>query len=198
MDDMIQNILASSEKDFILAYQGHMKEVHRKLAVLKKEISNQKFEMKRDKKLKSLKDEVVYFRNETLHFKELDKMSTNHIKEMHRENAGLQDDTYVLRRALLNTKVKQKAVERQLEESKADNLELLTTINNLKLQIRQLMIDNQKKDLVNAANGVILPISPPTSYPSQQSEREKVYNIQSNQAESLATSLMTTENNSQK
>ena len=57
------------------------------------------------------------------------------------------------------------------------------------------MVDNQKKDLINAANG-ILPIGPPPSFPSQQSEREKVYNIQSNAAESLATSLMTTDNNS--
>ena len=51
---------------------------------------------------------------EALHYRELDKQATQHIKDVHMENLNLQDDTYILRRALLNTKVKQKALERQL------------------------------------------------------------------------------------
>ena len=61
---------------------------------------------------------------------------------MHQENLNLQDDTYILRRALLNTKVKQKALERQLDESRAENLELVKNVQSLNLRVRQLIIDN--------------------------------------------------------
>ena len=68
--------------------------------------------------------------------------ATQHIKDVHQENLNLQDDTYILRRALLNTKVKQKALERQLDESRAENLELVKNVQSLNLRVRQLIIDN--------------------------------------------------------
>ena len=128
MDDMVQGILASSEQDFLIAYKGQMSTIHKQLAAFKKKINTQKFEMKKDSKLRSLCAEVDYFQKEALHYRELDKQATQHIKDVHVENLNLQDDTYILRRALLNTKVKQKALERQLEESKAENLELVKNI----------------------------------------------------------------------
>ena len=182
-----------------------MAAIHKQLATFKQKINNQKYEMKKDTKLRSLHAEVQYFQNEALHFRELDKQATQHIKDVHIENMNLQDDTYILRRALLNTKVKQKAIERQLEESKAENLELVKTVQNLNLQLRQLIISNQKKDLINQANGIMPVYSPPagnTPQVSQHSEREKVYNItQQNEEQkviSLATSLMTTDSGSAK
>ena len=150
--------------------------------------------MKKDSKLRSLVAEVEYFQNEALHFRELDKQASKHIKEVRVENLNLQDDTYILRRALLNTKVRQKAIERQLEESKAENLDLVRTVQSLNLQLRQLMISNQKKDLINQANGLMPVSSPIASLPTQQSERDRVYNIQTahdQPAISLATSVIT-------
>lgn len=98
--------------------------------------------MKKDSKLRSLVAEVDYFQREALHYRELDQQATHHIKTVHRENLDLKDDAYVLRRALLNTKVKQKALERQLEESRAENLELVKNVQSLNLRVRQLIIDN--------------------------------------------------------
>ena len=40
MDDMIQNILATSEQDFLIAYKGQMSQVHKQLAAFKKKINN--------------------------------------------------------------------------------------------------------------------------------------------------------------
>jgi hypothetical protein len=48
-------------------------------------------------------------------------------------NETLKDDTQVLRRAILNSKVKQKALKDQLEEMKSQNLELITKVQRLHL-----------------------------------------------------------------
>ena len=61
MDDMVQQVLANSEQDFLIAYKGQMAQVHKQLAAYKKKINNQKFEMKKDSKLKSLHAELEYF-----------------------------------------------------------------------------------------------------------------------------------------
>ena len=60
---------------------------------------------------------------------------------MHTQNEGLRDDAYVLRQALLNSKVKQRALEKNLEQSKNDNLELVTQVQSLNTEMRQQMID---------------------------------------------------------
>lgn len=49
--------------------------------------------------------EVDYFQEEALHYRNHDKQQHTHIYEVHHENEALRDDAYVLRRALLNTKV---------------------------------------------------------------------------------------------
>ena len=53
-----------------------------------------------------------YFQKEATHYRDLDKEQEKLIGEMNVENDALKDDAYVLRRALLNTKVKQRALER--------------------------------------------------------------------------------------
>ena len=56
---------------------------------------------------------------------------------MHNENEGLRDDAYVLRRALLNTKVKQREIEKELEATKNDNLKLMVQVQSLNTQLRE-------------------------------------------------------------
>ena len=86
-----------------------------------------------------------------MHYRDLDKEQEAIIKDINLENEGLKDDAYVLRRALLNTKAKQKALERQLEEIRSQNLELITTNNNLNLQLREQIIKNQKDQILTVA-----------------------------------------------
>ena len=86
-----------------------------------------------------------------MHYRDLDKEQEAIIKDINLENEGLKDDAYVLRRALLNTKSKQKALERQLEEIRSQNLELITTNNNLNLQLREQIIKNQKDQILTVA-----------------------------------------------
>ena len=83
-----------------------MRYVMQELRNYKNKINGQKFEMKKNKIIKNLQGEVDYFQEEALHFRKLDKEQQAHITEVHQDNEGLRDDAYVLRRALLNTKVK--------------------------------------------------------------------------------------------
>lgn len=105
-------MLSDQEQDFLNTYSGHMQFVMRELRNFKKKINGQKFEMKKNKKIKNLQVEVDYFQEEALHYRQLDKEQQKHITEVHCENEGLRDDSYVLRKALLNTKVKQRALEK--------------------------------------------------------------------------------------
>ena len=70
---------------------------------------------------------------------------------MHGQNEGLRDDAYVLRQALFNTKVKQRAVEEQLEQTKNDNLELMVQVQSLQTQLREQMISFQKQLIIQQA-----------------------------------------------
>ena len=80
--------------------------IQRELKNFRDKINAQKFELKKNKQIKNLQAEVDYFQEEALHYRELDKEQQAHITEVHNENEGLRDDTYVLRQAILNTKVK--------------------------------------------------------------------------------------------
>ena len=62
--------------------------------------------MTKNKEIKNLKAESEYFKEEAMHYKKIDKMNSEYIKQAKNEMEGLRDDTYVLRQALLNTKTK--------------------------------------------------------------------------------------------
>ena len=99
--------------------------VMKELQSFRTKINSQKFELKKNRQIKNLEAEKEYFKEEALHFHKVGEDQKKHIKEVHGENEGLRDDAYVLRQALFNTKVKQRAVEEQLEQTKNDNLELM-------------------------------------------------------------------------
>ena len=63
----------------------------------------------------------------------------------------------------------------------------------MNLRIRELIIDNQKKDLVNAANGYLLPFSEKGSLrqDSQNTERRDLVNIKLDKEDASAVSLAT-------
>ena len=46
----------------------------------------------------------------------------------------------MLRQALLNTKIRQREVEKQLEETKNNNIELMVQVQSLQTQLREQMI----------------------------------------------------------
>ena len=128
IDNLVQKVCADSEQDFLNAYTGHMGMIMRELKSFRNKINSQKFEMKKNKQIKNLQAEVDYFQEEALHYRKVDELNSDHITEVHTEMVGLRDDTYVLRKALLNTKTKQKSLEKQLETTKNDNLELMTKV----------------------------------------------------------------------
>ena len=148
IDALVHKACGDQEQDFLNAYSGHMGMVMRELKQFKNKINAQKFEVKKNKQIKNLQVELDFFQEEALHYRELDKEQQIHIQTVHSQNEGLRDDTYVLRRALLNTKVKQRALEKQLEASKSENLELIVQVQSLQTQMREQMIAFQKKLLV--------------------------------------------------
>ena len=99
--------------------------VMRELHQFKQKINFEKLEIKKNKQIGNLQAEVDYFQEEALHYRDLDKEQQKHIETVHNFNEGLRDDAYVLRQALLNTKTKQRKLEKQLEETKNDNIELM-------------------------------------------------------------------------
>jgi hypothetical protein len=52
---------------------------------------------------------------------------------------------------LLNTKGKQRALEKQLEKAKNENLELIVQIQSLKTQMREQFVKFQKKEMIMTA-----------------------------------------------
>ena len=78
------------------AYSGHMGMIMRELKSFRNKINSQKFEMKKNKQIKNLQAEVDYFEKEALHYRDCDKLNTDHIHDVHTEMVGLRDDTYVL------------------------------------------------------------------------------------------------------
>ena len=106
IDKLVQKVVNESEKDFLNAYSGHMGMIMRELRDFRKKINSQKFELKKNKQIKNLQAEVDYFTQEALHYRSLDQEQQLHITEVHQQNEGLRDDAYVLRQALLNSKVK--------------------------------------------------------------------------------------------
>ena len=104
-----------------------------------------------------------------MHYKKIDKMNSEYIKQAKNEMEGLRDDTYVLRQALLNTKTKQKTCEKQLETVKNDNLELMMQVQSLRTQLREQLISFQKKELIQCAlNETENNMSVPAAILSQQ------------------------------
>ena len=97
IDQLVTQICADKEKDFLNAYSGQMGMIMRELNAFKMKINNEKLELKKNTKIRSLQSEVEYFQNEALHYRELDAEQNKHIKAVHHLNEGLRDDTYVLR-----------------------------------------------------------------------------------------------------
>ena len=51
----------------------------------------------------------------------------------------------------MNTKGKQRALEKQLEKAKNENLELIVQIQSLKTQMREQFVKFQKKEMIMTA-----------------------------------------------
>ena len=81
IESLVQKACSYNEQTFLDAYSGHMGAVMQQLKIFKKKINVQKFEMKKNKKIKSLTAEVDYFKNETIFFKELDKKNIDAMNE---------------------------------------------------------------------------------------------------------------------
>ena len=119
-----------------------MNSVMKELLAIKKKVANEKYEFKKNKVIKDLQTEVDYFQEEALHFRQVSKQKAELLKLATMSKDALQDDAFVLKHALLNTKSKQRTLKVELEEMKTQNTALLTTISNLQLQLRQSYVDN--------------------------------------------------------
>jgi len=83
-----------------------MKMIIKEFEGVKKRVAGEKFATLRNEKILTLTKQVDWLQTEALHYRQAEREVHDKYDGMKGKNEALKDDSYFLRRALLNSKVK--------------------------------------------------------------------------------------------
>ena len=90
--ELVDSRLTESETDFLLAFQTHMTTVNGDLEALRKRADSREAEERREERIKVLKREVEWFKNECVRLNDVVKVKTKDNRRLNEKLSGLNEE----------------------------------------------------------------------------------------------------------